>query len=438
MPRIVHLGFGNFHRAHQAWYTQLANALGGPQWSITGVSMNRTDLRDALKSNAFHYSLGLKGVDGLTIERMTVHDTVLVARETPKEVIQSIAMPETQIVSLTITEKGYSLDATGRLDLSAGAIKADLGSDQPIGAIGLLTRGLWQRSASIEPITVMSCDNLSGNGRLVKQAVHDFAEAAGWDMAGYLKANVSFPDSMVDRITPATTDRTVEQIEKLTGVPEPSPVITETFSEWVIEDHFAGARPDWHNVGAVFSTEVGAYEARKLRLLNASHSLLAYGGLLRGHDYVHEAISDPVLRQKVAALWQEAIATLPASIRTSSEAYCDALIARFEVPAIRHELRQIAADGSLKLPVRLFSAAEERRALKLASPALCDSIASWFAYASRNTFSADPQAELVNGLLFGHAPNADLYGQLIAVLNWQQTCPFEPNELAAAAQSWLE
>lgn len=437
MPRIVHLGFGNFHRAHQAWYTQLSNDLGGTQWAITGVSMSRPDLRDALSPDGFSYSLGLRGVDGLRVQAITVHDRLLVAREDPQSVIREIAEPETKILSLTVTEKGYGLNADGRLNLDDPVIQADFNSDSPKSSVGILAHGLKLRSKINEPITVMSCDNLSGNGQLLRQAVMDFAQAAGWNMSEYLESRVTFPDTMVDRITPATTDMTREEIADVTGRREPVPVITETFSEWVIEDHFAAGRPDWDAVGAVFSKEVAPFEARKLRLLNASHSLLAYGGVLRGHDFVHEAISDPVLRDHVESLWAEAIETLPVSIQESCKAYCDALVARFEVPAIRHELRQIAADGTLKLPVRIFGTATDRKADGSESPALSLAVGSWLAFCHKNAITADPRANEINALLFKREPEQGLYRKVLRDMNWVGTCPFEAQELVESAQSWL-
>ena len=438
MPRIVHLGFGNFHRAHQAWYTQLANNLDGEQWAITGVSMSRSDLRDALTSNGFQYSLGLRGVEGLEVQPMSAHDELLVARLEPEAVIAAIAKPETQIVSLTITEKGYALDASGRLDLDASSIASDLKSDVPTSGVGLLTRGLWERSKSGAAVTVMCCDNLSGNGALLRQAVSDFAAASDWDMQSYLSEEVSFPDSMVDRITPATTDVTIAEIAEVTGVSEPAPVITETFSEWVIEDHFAGARPDWDKVGAVFTKDVTPFEARKLRFLNGAHSLLAYGGLLRGYTYVHEAIGDPFLKQKVEALWGEAVETLPTDFQPSCAAYCEALIARFEVPAIKHELRQIAMDGTMKLPVRAIATAQVRAEKGQSSPAQCDVLGSWLARGLRSGVVDDPKAAELTELLHGKEPDDELFGAVLEALDWTENFPFSTSDLLAATKAWLD
>lgn len=432
MPRILHLGFGNFHRAHQAFYTQRANDLGGTHWHITAVSMSRRDLKGALKPQGYAYSLGLRGPEGLTVDQITVHDEVLVAKDDPQAVLNCIADSDTQIVTLTITEKGYGLGADGRLDLSNPVIRADVEQGTSKTAIALLARGIAIRSATDTPLTVISCDNLSDNGALLKRATAEFALAAGLDVADYIQSSVRFPSTMVDRITPATTDAARAEIADVTGVKDPEPVITEVFSEWVIEDDFATARPDWDQVGVVISKEVEPYEARKLRLLNASHSLLAYGGLQRGHTYVHEAVSDPVLRPKVDALWVEAVETLPAAIQPSCAEYCKALIDRFMVPEIRHELRQIAMDGSLKLPVRLISAAQDRKAKGRPSPAILDAVAAWFAHAEAGAITSDPSADLINGLVSRGQP----IGQLIDALGWSENWPFEASELAAQIAAW--
>ncbi|WP_404404005.1 mannitol dehydrogenase family protein [Pelagibacterium halotolerans] len=384
MPRIVHLGFGNFHRAHQAWYTAAANALGGPAWTITGVSMRRSDLRDALASDGFAYTLGIRGTEGIEVQRIAVHDSVLVVPENPQAVIDAIADPETQIVSLTVTEKGYHLHpATGEPDLKGAALAADLVNPLPSTAIGILARGLAQRAATNAPITVLSCDNVSGNGRKLRRAVEGFAAAAGLDIGAYITAHVRFPDSMVDRITPATTDAARAEIAALTGRSEPQPVLTEAFSEWIVEDDFAGPRPDWGAVGVEIVPDVAPFEARKLRLLNAAHSCLAYAGQLVGHRYVHEAIRDPHLRRVVEGLWDEAVSTLPASVAATIPAYRAALLDRFEVEAMRHELAQIAQDGSLKLPLRLVPVLEQRAARNEASPNVTQAVAAWLAFIRR-------------------------------------------------------
>jgi fructuronate reductase len=409
MPRIVHLGLGNFHRAHQAWYTARANALdpAAPQWAITGVAMRSTGLRDALARQGNRYALGIRGAAGLRVEELAVHDRLLVAAEDPGAVLSAIAEHETQIITLTVTEKGYYLNAdTGRLDLSGPEIVADLACDLPQTAIGLLARGLALRAArNGGPMTALSCDNISGNGAKLAAAVADFLNRCGLSADN----RTTYPDTMVDRITPAISPALRGEIEAACGHADAAPVMTEAFSEWVIEDRFAGPRPDWHRVGIEIVPDVAPFEMRKLRLLNAAHSYLAYAGQLAGHRYVHQAMADPGLRAGVERLWDEAGRSLPAALATTLPAYRAALIARFSVPEMQHELAQIAMDGSLKMrerlvPIILETAGEAPQALA--------TIAAWIAYlrsaVAQGRAIADPNAEMLTGLILGGSDPSDL------------------------------
>lgn len=389
MPRILHLGVGNFHRAHQAWHTARA----GGDWRITGVVMSNADLFERLLSQDGAYHLGIRGFDGLTVERIAIHDRLLLASRSPQAVIDAIVDAEVQVVTLTITEKGYCLGPDGRLDLQNAAIAHDLAAG-PSSALAMLAHGLSRRTA---PVTVISCDNISANGRKLHAGVRDYSTAAGLS----LTANISFPDTMVDRITPVITDAVQYEIEDRVGRPDVAPVLTEAFSEWIIEDDFAGPRPNWEKAGVEIVPDVARFEMRKLRLLNAAHSYLAYAGLLAGHRYVHEAMADPALRAGVEQLWDEAERTLPETLSAGLAAYRCALIERFLVTAMRHELSQIAVDGSLKLRERLVpvvngpnDAPQARRA-----------IAAWVAFLLWRHMSgkavADANASQIVGLLAG-------------------------------------
>ena len=374
MPRILHLGLGNFHRAHQAWHTARA----GGDWRITGVVMGNAALYEALSAQGGAYHLGIRGPEGLTVKRITLHDRLLLARGDPRAVIAAIAEPEVQIVTLTVTEKGYCLGTDGRLDLAHPAIAEDL-AQGPRSAIGMLTHGLAARGA---PLTVVSCDNVSGNGHKLRAAVGDFARAAGLILPGGLR----FPDTMVDRITPATTDAIRDEIAAASGVEDAAPVLTEAFSEWVIADDFAGPRPAWEKAGVEIVPDVAPFEMRKLRLLNAAHSYLAYAGLLAGHRYVHEAIADRGLRDGVDRLWDEAQATLPEAVLPTTPAYRAALTRRFGVAEMRHELAQIAGDGSLKLPERIVPLVTAPDA----APQAMRAIAAWVAFVQRAVERGEP------------------------------------------------
>lgn len=398
--RIVHLGVGNFHRAHQAWYTQRANELTGTNWRITGVSLRRPDMRDALKAQDFGYTLEIR--DGVTTDyqRMDVIDDILVAREDPQAVIDAIADQATRIVSLTVTEKGYCLDpvshALNRADL---LIAAELNGAAPTSTIGLIVAGLAKRfTEDAAPITILSCDNLPDNGKVLRALIADYAASCSScpdGLAAWIAANVRFPCSMVDRIVPSTTDDLRDRVRAATGEVDAWPVSTEGFSQWVLEDNFAGptraaSRPFWDRVGVELTDDVRPFELRKLRMLNGAHSALAYAGIAAGKRYVHEAIADPDLEGFARALMMEAGETLPGSIQDSVAGYADALIARFANAALNHELRQIAMDGSLKIPVRILATLNERLARGLASPALERSLRAWMDFVITETAAGRP------------------------------------------------
>lgn len=384
LPRILHFGVGNFHRAHQAWYTQTANALhpDAPQWRITGVSLRSAAIRDALVPQRYAYTLAILNDQSVSYNQITVHDAILVAPENSAQIVGNVADPEVQVITLTVTEKGYHLvPATGRLDLYDTAIQHDLTSSAPRTVIGFLTYGLAARAhGTAGPITIISCDNLPENGHLLRQAVLDFATAAGLELDTYIARSVRFPATMVDRITPATTNQMRADVARSTGRAEAHPVTTEGFSDWVLEDNFAGPTPDWASAGAVITQDVVPFEARKLRLLNAAHSYLAYAGVLSGYSFVHQAVADPKLRANVIALFEEAARTLPAQARATADDYGHALLARFANPHLKHELRQIAMDGSQKIPVRILGTLRDRHAVGLSAPMASAALAAWIAF----------------------------------------------------------
>lgn len=382
MKRILHLGPGNFHRAHQAWYTHHANTHGNEHWQITGVSLKSSNARDNLAPQDFDYTLVVSSASDTDYQRISVIDHILVGPENPQAVIDLIAAPETSIISLTVTEKGYHIDAaTGHLNLNNTDIASELASGQPLTAIGFLAFGLQKRQQkNALPITIISCDNLSDNGKTLKRLVQEFDRKAELGLAKWLETSVTFPGTMVDRITPATTDALRQEVQQNTGWADNAPVATELFSEWIIEDSFAAARPAWDQTGAQFVDDVSPFEQRKLRLLNGPHSFLAYAGLYTEYTYVHEAISDAALRNAVRELMLEATATLPAAVQSDAADYCEQLIARFANPALKHELAQIAGDGSQKLPVRILSVIADRHKQDRLSPRAHDVIAYWLAF----------------------------------------------------------
>lgn len=387
MKRILHLGPGNFHRAHQAWYTHHANAHGSETWQITGVSLKSSTARDSLAPQEFDYTLVINSATDTDYQRISVIDQILVGPENPQAIIDLIADPETAIVSLTITEKGYQIDAaTGHLNTSNPDIASELASGQPLTAIGFLALGLKKRQQeNAAPITIICCDNLSDNGETLKKLVQEFDQKANLGLANWMETSVTFPGTMVDRITPATTDALRQEVQQKTGWADNSPVATELFSEWIIEDNFAAERPAWDQAGAQFVDDVSPFEQRKLRLLNGPHSFLAYAGLYTGHIYVHEAIADAELRKAAKELMLEATATLPAAMQSDAADYCSLLIERFANPALKHELAQIAGDGSQKLPVRILSMIAERHRKSLPSTRAHAVIAYWLVFIHRRS-----------------------------------------------------
>jgi len=260
-----------------------------------------------------------------------------------------------------VTEKGYHLDSSGQLDLTDPAIAKDLTGQGPATLIGFLAFGLAQRS---RPVTVLSCDNMVENGATLRAAVDRFAKAAALEIDW---ESVRFPNAMVDRITPATTD----SLRRASG--DPMVVPTEAFREWVIEDNFAGARPDWPDVQ--FVHDVAPHELRKLRMLNGAHSLMAYAGLAKGHTYVHEAVLDTDLRALVRQLMMQAGGTLPESVQGQVPTYAEALLNRFDNAALAHRLDQIAMDGSQKVPYRFIATLRDAKA-----PAVIAGLEAWIAF----------------------------------------------------------
>ncbi|MEM7376758.1 MAG: mannitol dehydrogenase family protein [Pseudomonadota bacterium] len=389
MSTVLHLGLGNFHRAHQAWYT--AQAPGG--WSILGVSLRSATVRDALAAAGWRYTLAIKDHTGARYETLDVLRGVLVASESPEAVLDALASPDTACVTITVTEKGYTLDAEGELDAHHPDVQHDLQSPSPRTLIGYLARGLARRAAQRAPaITVLSCDNLPGNGRKLRRAVGRFCALAGIDLP--LASISAFPDSMVDRITPATTAALEAECELHATGPSRAAVETERFSEWVIERRTVGTLPNWGAAGVQWVDDVAPFEQRKLRLLNGTHSLMAHLGRRRGHTFVHEAIADPVVEAAVDALMAEAGDTLAGPAADGVGAYCSALKTRYANPALRHALAQIAVDSSIKLGVRVAPVLLERAAQGLPSPACYRALAAWVAQSAadiaRGVGVADP------------------------------------------------
>lgn len=420
MKRIVHLGLGNFHRAHQAWYT--ANL---SDWTITGVVMTNRDLFDQLAQHGGAFNLGIWDQSGLSHQVISVYDDVFLAGSDARKIIARIADADTHIVTLTVTEKGYCLRANGTgLDDGAQAIARDLRADLPQSAIGILAAGLAERAARDGAgITILSCDNLADNSDKLRQVLLDYLALKAPFAIDWLRANTRFPNTMVDRITPRLSAQANDEIAALAPVKDLSIVGTEAFSEWIIEDAFAGPRPDWNKGGALFVNDVSSFEKRKLRLLNAAHSYLAYAGLRAGHRFVHEAIGDPELRKGVNALWDEAAPSVPAPASASLHGYRKALIDRFAVPALRHELAQIAMDGSMKMRERLRPIVKECQSSGRPCPQAQRAIGAWLEFlrdqSAEDQPLQDPNAERIAQILKSDTSIADQNAALLDLIGAQ-------------------
>jgi fructuronate reductase len=380
---IVHLGIGAFHRAHMAAYTQDALAREPGGWGICGVSLRSPDIRDRLAPQDGLYALAVRGCG---TEELSIIGTVrelLFAPENPARVIARIADPAVKIVSLTVTEKGYCHDAaTGRLREDDAGIRHDLAHPAaPRTAIGMLVRGLEARcNGDAGSVTVLCCDNLPHNGRTVSGVVLRFAELVDADLASWIAANVAFPATMVDRIVPATTAADRDAVAKRLGLEDASPVMAEPFRQWVIEDRFAAGRPCWERVGVEFVADVSPYEDMKLRLLNGSHSAMAYLGFLAGYEFIWQVIGDPAFRRYVECLMAEASTTLALPAGVDVMRYRRDLIERFANPSLGHRCYQIAMDGSQKLPQRLLGTIRDRLGRGQSIDALGLAVAAWMRY----------------------------------------------------------
>lgn len=379
---IVHLGTGAFHRAHQAMYTEAVLAAGDLRWGIVGASLRSPAMRDALAPQDWLYTLAVRGADG---ERLQVIGAIKdVAHEAPEELLADMSDPAVAIVTLTVTEKGYCYDpATTALDEAHPEIVRDLAAPAtPRTAPGLLVEALRRRrAANIRPFTVLCCDNLPHNGKTAARIVTRFAELRDAQLADFIRNEVSFPSTMVDRITPATTQDDRAMIAARLGMEDAAPVVTEPFTQWVIEDRFAdGLRPDWSIAGAEFVTDVAPYENMKLRLLNGAHSTLAYLGYLAGYETVSDTMHDANYRRLAEGLMDDAATTLKMPPGADVASYKRALIARFDNPALRHRTWQICMDGSQKLPQRLLGSIRDRLAAGAPIDRLVMGVAGWMRY----------------------------------------------------------
>ncbi|OQW87302.1 MAG: hypothetical protein BWK72_13925 [Rhodoferax ferrireducens] len=420
---IVHLGVGAFHRAHQAVMTEAVLASGDLRWGTVGAGLMTTATRDALTPQDGLYTLVERSADAEQLQVVGAITELLGGADDLPKVLAHMAAAETRIVSLTVTEKGYYLDvASGQLLLNAPMVAADLANPrQPKTILGLIVEALrLRRAAGLAPFTVLSCDNLPNNGKTARAAVLAFAEKIDSELANWINGQVRFPCTMVDRITPATTDADRAYVNAQLGMQDAWPIVTEGFVQWVIEDDFSLGRPDWTLGGAVFSNEIEDWEAMKLRCLNGAHSTLAYLGQLTGRDTVADAMQLPLITTLLDDLWAEVLQVLHAPAGVDPADYVEQLKKRFCNPALKHRTLQIAMDGSQKLPQRLLATLRERLARGLPSPALAKALAGWmhFVLKAAHTPGAvlnDPlSAEILSKAKISPQPN-DILGELLSI-----------------------
>ena len=379
---IVHLGPGAFHRAHQAVYTENAMNLSGGNWGICGVSLRSATARDVLAEQDNLYTLAILDKK-VSYQIIGAIKEILVASEQSDAVIARMSAKSTKLVTLTITEKGYCLASDGSLDLHHADIKHDLANPAtPVSAIGFIVESLKQRKLnSVIAFNVLSCDNVSGNGDKLRRAVLDYAQQLDTNLKAWIDKHVAFPNSMVDSITPKTENYTVESVSKAIGLQDNWPIQREEFTQWVIDNNWQGDRPDWEDVGVIFTDDVEGFEKAKLRLLNCLHSTLAYAGLLAGFETVYDVTSDKGFHQFITKLaTEEIIGSFIPPKELDVQAYSNEIIQRFLNPSIRHLLAQIAFDGSQKIQMRILPIIEDNLVLGRSTKLLSLSLACWFEF----------------------------------------------------------
>jgi fructuronate reductase len=417
---IVHLGIGAFHRCHMAVYTDdvlslKAGTRKANNWRILGVSLRNRAIADQLNPQDGLYTVVVKDSAQTTSRVIGSVAGVLFAPDEPALVIAMMAHPDTRIISLTITEKGYCIDpATGQLNLEHPDIVHDLANlYSPRSAVGYLVAALALRQAeNAGPVTILTCDNLPANGYVVARIVRGFAELSHPGLTDWISSNVAFPCTMVDRIVPAMEASDVELLATRHGLMDSAALQTEPFTQWVIEDNFAAGRPAWEKAGALLVEDVEFFEVAKLRMLNGSHSALAYLGYLSGYRFVHEAMAVKPLRRFVDRLiGNEAAASLLPPAGVDLDQYRAELLHRYDNSALPHRTYQIAMDGSQKIPQRLLGTL--RHHLKNNGPiSACSlAVAGWMRYVMAVDESGqpihvqDPLADKLKALVDNAGPN---------------------------------
>src|SRR5476649_415420 len=384
--RIVHLGFGAFHRAHQALLTDRVLNQQGGDWGFCEISLfGDPSLIQSLQRQDHLFTVLEKGAEGnQAIVVGSVHESMHGSVDGLQAIIEKMAEPQVAIVSLTVTEKGYCIEpGSGELDLNHPQIQQDLtGEHAPSTAPGVLVEALRIRhQRGLPGFTVLSCDNIPENGHVVKKAILGMATARSVELAEWISSNVTFPSTMVDRIVPAATEDTLQEITTaLGGVADPCGIACEPFIQWVVEDNFVAGRPAWEEAGAQLVVDVLPYEEMKLRMLNGSHSFLAYLGYLAGYQYIDQCMLDDNYAQAARQLMIGEQAPTLHTTGVDLSAYAQSLLARYRNTGLKHRTWQIAMDGTLKLPQRMLDSIRVHLERGTAFPLLALGVAGWMRY----------------------------------------------------------
>jgi mannitol 2-dehydrogenase len=398
----VHIGVGGFHRAHQAVYLDdLLHLADAERWGECGFGVLQSDsrMRDALREQDFLYTLVQRSSQRQEARIIGSMVNYVFAPESCHIAIEKLASPDTRIVSLTITEGGYFIDeSTGAFTAEHFDIQHDIQHPhQPKTSMGYLNAALdLRRSRGLAPFTVMSCDNLQGNGNVVKKVLLGLAELQSPMLRRWIADNVAFPNSMVDRITPATTDVDRTSIQEKFGVDDTWPVVAEPFIQWVIEDTFCNRRPAWERVGAQLVCDVMPYELMKMRLLNGSHLALGYLGAIIGYTYVHEVMQDPLFTKFIVAFMEEVTPVVPVIPGVSVGEYKKVLVERFLNPAIMDQVTRICSEGSAKMPKWVLPSILDLSHKDAPVELLSLVVASWIHYLKKGVNERGKSIEIID------------------------------------------
>lgn len=447
--RIVHFGFGAFHRAHQALLTdRVLNKLGG-DWGICEISLFSGDkLMSALRAQDHLYTVLEKGREGnQAIIVGAVNECLNAKLDGLDTIIEKFCEPQVAIVSLTVTEKGYCIDpATGKLDSSNERIIHDLQNpEEPHSAPGILVEALnRRRERGLRPFTVLSCDNIPDNGHVVRNAVIGMAETRSQELADWIRERVSFPSTMVDRIVPAATPESLQEITDTLGVEDPCAIAGEPFIQWVIEDNFVAGRPAWEEVGVEMVNDVMPWEQMKLRMLNGSHSFLAYLGYLAGYQHINDCMADENFRKAAHRLMMQEQAPTLRVTGVNLQQYAHNLLERFDNPALKHRTWQIAMDGSQKLPQRMLESIRWHLQQADEWPCLALGVAAWMRYVSgiddagNEIDIRDPLAEKIKTLVANSSVNERVHALLSLHEIFGSDLPADEQFVARITAAWNE